>query len=153
VTLLRLDGESQKLMTALQAGDESTAREAFSALVPPSKASTANTKGTAKNAKPAKSAKSAKPAVATPAPIPISIPKPPSPHLNLAMTQWLEHTQQNDAADQRLAEWLQYPAAPALAYVRRAENQSSRGNTTLRSARSRTAAAVSRRRTRFSPRW
>lgn len=56
-----------------------------------------------------------------------AIPRPASPHLNLALAQWFESRGQVDPADQRLTDWLQYPQAPALTYVQRASYQSGRG--------------------------
>jgi len=55
---------------------------------------------------------------------PAPAPSPVSPHLNLALARWLQHSSQDKAADVRLTDWLTYQRAPARAYLVHAEIQS-----------------------------
>lgn len=52
------------------------------------------------------------------------LPRPASPHLNLAVMLWYEQEKNLTLADERAAEWLTSPQAPAVAFLKRASYQS-----------------------------
>jgi predicted Zn-dependent protease len=123
--LLTTDATAQRLMLALQTGDEKAATDAAAAMLPKDPdAKPAGAKKPGRPGKPAKPKDAGKDKVTQVA----KSPPPASPHLNLALAQWFEHAKQPELAEQRLGDWLAYPHAPSLAFVQLAGYRAARAD-------------------------